>query len=112
VKDDTVESELQTSEQDGSITAESCSASGNSINFVFRNVEISSKTFLQFIKLVEKCKRKVVLQIPFFNIVNDTSEDKLMNYREGIDYAKSLPSFIVTDDSKSGFELVKIIKNV
>jgi hypothetical protein len=110
VKDDTLESELQTSEQGGSITTESCSASGNRIDFEFSDVEISSKLFLQFIRLVKKCKSKVVLQIkPRIKILG---YGQFMNYGEGIDFAKSFPSFIVTDDSKSIFGSVEIIKNV
>jgi hypothetical protein len=119
VKDDTVESELQTSEQDGSITAESCSSSGNSIDFNFLDVKISSKTFLQFIKFVEKCNSKVVLRvnvsvffIGFDRSGFDRSKGLLMNYREGIDYAKSLPSFNVTEDRKYHLQSVEIIKNV
>ncbi|XP_060598758.1 uncharacterized protein LOC132752446 [Ruditapes philippinarum] len=106
VRDDTVEYELHTSEQDGSIKADSYSSIVNRIEFDFRLVEISSKSFLQFVKVVEKCNSKVNLKI------ENIYKDEIKQYREGIDYVKCLSSFIVTEDVKLKFVSVIIIKNV
>jgi hypothetical protein len=106
VRDETVEYELHTSEQDCSIKAECCSSIGNRIEFVFYTVEISSKSFLQFVKVVEKCNSKVNLKIKYIH------KNKDKQYREGIDYAKCLSSFIVIEDVSYGSLTVEIIKNV
>jgi hypothetical protein len=98
VRDDTVEYELNTSC--------SCSSIGNRIEFDCYQVEISSKSFLQFVKVVEKCNSKVNLKIKHI------PKDKVKQYREGIDYAKCSSPFIVTEDVRFERVFIEIIKNV
>ncbi|XP_060560580.1 uncharacterized protein LOC132720451 [Ruditapes philippinarum] len=108
VKDNTLEYELETSEQDGSKTTESCSSSSNIIKIVFLYVKISNKSFLRFVKLVEKYNGKVNLSIVLLKYAEIDA-----NYREGIEYAKSLNSFIVTKGRYIGMvDTVEIIKIV
>jgi hypothetical protein len=121
VEDDTLEYELPTEEQNGAITAEPCSSSCKTIKFNFEDVNISSKSFLQFIKLIEKSNSNVILKI---NLVDNTPYSLVDGctgftgwfplfpfwydkYREGIRYAKSVTSFIVKDDSFHSVEIVK-----